>query len=105
MSKKIYTALGPNVFVKEIKQENKVGELYIPDSIDLDFTYGEVISVSDGYFHQGYFTPATVVIGDKVCFPKTAGTKITLNGMKLIRVFASDIMAKEIEGEIENIEG
>ena len=41
MTNKIYTALGPNVFVEEIKKENKVGDLYIPDSVDLDFTYGE----------------------------------------------------------------
>ena len=36
-----------------------------------------------------------------MCFPKVAGTKMTMNGMKLIRVFMSDIIAKEIDGEIE----
>ena len=101
MTNKIYTALGPNVFVEEIKKENKVGDLYIPDSLDVDFTYGEVISCSEGYFEKGSFIPATVAIGDKVCFPKVAGTKMTMNGMKLIRVFMSDIIAKEVEGEIE----
>ena len=45
---KFYSALGKNVFVKEIIKENKVGDFIIPDSIDLDFTFGEVVSCSDG---------------------------------------------------------
>jgi len=100
--KKIYTALGPNVFVKEIERENKVGDFIIPDSLDTDFTYGEVVSCSEGYFEKGSFVPANVVNGDKVMFPKVSGTKVTLNNEKLIRVFMADIVAKEIDGYIIN---
>lgn len=98
--KKIYKALGRNVFVKEITPETKVGTFVIPDSLNADFTFGEVISVAEGYFDNGNFVPASVAIGDKIAFPRTAGVKITLNNQKLIRVFMEDIVAKEIDGEI-----
>lgn len=98
---KIYVALGQNVFVKEIQRENKVGDFYIPDSLDVDFTFGEVVSCSDGYWDKGSFIPTNIVIGDHVAFPKISGTKINFNNEKLIRVNAADIVAKEIEGYIE----
>lgn len=98
--KKIYTALGPNVFVKEKETELKKGDWVIPDSLDLDFTFGEVISCSEGYFEHGSFVPANVQIGDNVAFMKASGTKVNFNGMKLIRVYMGDIVAKEIKGEI-----
>lgn len=98
--KKIYKALGRNVFVKEIAPESEKNGWIIPDSINDDFTFGEVISASDGYFDYGNFVPSSVVPGDKVAFAKVSGTKVMLNGEKLIRVFADDIIAKEINGEI-----
>ena len=98
---KFYSALGKNVFVKEIIKENKVGDFIIPDSIDLDFTFGEVVSCSDGYFEDGRFVQSNVKIGDSVVFAKISGTKMMLNGEKLIRVYMSDIIAKEIDATVE----
>ena len=98
--KKIYKALGHNVFVKEISPETQVGGWVMPDSIDNDFTFAEVISASEGYFDHGTFIPANVKPGDKVAFARVSGTKVVFNGEKLIRVFAEDIIAKEIDGEI-----
>ena len=99
---KIYTALGPNVFIKEIKKETTIGAMIVPDSLDADFTFGEVISCSEGYFKDGSFVPATVQIGDMVAFAKISGTKVNFNGEQMIRVYAADIVAKEIDGEIKN---
>lgn len=100
MSDKMYAAIGPNVFVKEAEKEIKKGDWIIPDSLDVDFTFGEVISCSEGYFDHGNFVPANVAIGDKVAFPKVSGTKVTFNGQKYIRVFMSDITAKEVTAKI-----
>lgn len=100
MTTKIYKALGPNVFVKEIKKETKIGDWVMPDSLDVDFTYGEVISCSEGYWEKGSFIPMEVQVGDNITFAKISGTKVTFNGEQLIRVFAADIVAKEIEGRI-----
>ena len=44
-------------------------------------------------------------VGDVIAFPKVAGTKITFGGKKYIRVYASDVVAKEVEGEILEKEG
>ena len=102
---KIYQALGPNIFVEEITKEEKIGGLYVPDSLEQDFTYGEVLSCSEGYWEKGSFIPNNICVGDVIAFPKVAGTKITLGGKKYIRVYASDVIAKEVEGEILEKEG
>jgi chaperonin GroES len=96
---KVFVALGQNVFVEEQVQEQQIGSLYIPDSLDVDFTFGKVVSCDAGFYQNGTFIPSPVEIGDVVCFPKISGTKVTLNGKKVIRVYASDIVAKEVEGE------
>jgi len=99
---KIYKAVGNNVFVKEIEKEEKVGELYIPDSLSNDFTYGEIISCADVYNDNGLLVNPPFGIGDVVVFPKVSGTKITLGGEKYIRVRVNDIIAVEAEGQVLN---
>lgn len=101
MDEKIYVALNKNVFVKEIKQEVKQGSMFLPDSLDNDFIYGEVISVADGYVEQGMFVQSNVMNGDVIMFPKIAGTKVNFNGMQLIRVMQDDIVAKQVLGFVE----
>ena len=39
--------------------------------------------------------------GDIIAFPKIAGVKVTINGMQLIRLKQPDIIAKQINGKIE----
>ena len=92
-----YEALGQNVFVKELKEEEKVGGFVIPDNLDNDMTRGQVVYASSGYCDHGMFIAQTVYPGDIVLFPKISGTKITLGGEKLIRVYMSDIIVKEIK--------
>jgi len=99
---KIYKAVGNNVFVKEVEKEEKVGDLYIPDSISNDFTYGEVISCADVYNDNGVLMNPQFSVGDIVVFPKVSGTKITLGGEKYTRVRINDIIAVETEGKILN---
>lgn len=96
MSKE-FVGLGQNVFVEEQPQKEKVGMFYMPDDMDVDFTYGKVVTCSEGYYDHGTFVPATVKVGDVVCFPKVSGTKVTLNDKTLIRVYMSDIVAKQVE--------
>ena len=96
--KKFY-AVGKNVFVKEIEQENVVGGFDIPDSVNVDFTIGEVVSIDSGYYENGSYIGNSIIVGNIVAFPKVAGTKVTLNGEKLIRVMVNDIVAVEREGE------
>lgn len=90
-----YEALGQNVFVKELKAEEKVGGFVMPESLETDFTRGEVVLASTGYHDHGVFVNVNIIPGDIVLFPKVSGTKVTLGGEKVIRVFASDIVVKE----------
>lgn len=96
---KKFCAIGKNVFVKEIEQQVEVGGFIIPDSTNVDFTIGEVVSTSSGYYENGMFVASPVVNGDVIAFPKVAGTKVTLNKEKVIRVMVNDIVAVEREGE------
>ena len=101
MDEKVYVALNSNVFVKEIKQEAKQGSMLLPDSLDNDFIFGEVISVAEGYWNHGNFIPSVVAPGDIVAFPKVSGTKINFNKIPMIRVMQQDIVAKQVDGKIE----
>lgn len=96
---KRFYAVGRNVFVKEIEQENVVGGFVIPDSVNVDFTIGEVVSIDSGYYENGNYIGNSIMVGNVIAFPKVAGTKVTLNGEKLIRVMVNDIVAVEREGE------
>jgi co-chaperonin GroES (HSP10) len=98
---KIYIALNANVFVKEIKEETRQGSMLLPDSLDKDFIYGEVVSVSEGYFDHGTFVPSCVQIGDIVAFPKVSSTKINFNNVQMLRVMQPDIVAKQVPGTLD----
>lgn len=97
---KMYIALNANVFVKEIKEEARQGSMILPDSLDKDFIYGEVISVADGYFDHGTFVPSCVQIGDIIAFPKVSSTKVNFNNIQMLRVMQPDIVAKQVHGTI-----
>ena len=101
---KIFVAVGKNVFCRELKQENKVGELYIPESINTDFVKAEIITCGEGYFADGRFVPSQFKSGDVILFPKVSGVKVTLNGEECIRVYQEDIVAVERIGEINKDE-
>lgn len=98
---KMYVAVNANVFVKEIKEEIKQGSMLLPDSLDKDFIYGEVISVAEGYFDNGTFVPSCVQVGDIIAFPKVSSTKVNFNNISLLRVMQQDIVAKQITGSID----
>ena len=104
MSKQ-FIAVRDNLFVREKKQERKVGSMIIPDSVDADFTFGIVVSAGEGTFENGNYMPMSVRVGDEVCFPKTMGTKINFAGNEeLILVKNSAITAKidEVDVKIED---
>jgi len=90
-----FEALGQNVFVKEIKEEEKVNGFVMPDNLDADFTKGEVVLCGTGYYDHGVYVNSPITIGDRVMFPKVSGTKVTLGGEKVIRVYMSDLVVKE----------
>lgn len=88
-----YMAVGKNIFCKEIKKENKVGELYIPDSINNDFVEAEIITCGMDWTENGVVVYSKFSPGNVILFPKVSGTKVTLNGEECIRVYHDDVVA------------
>lgn len=107
MSKK-YVALDGNVFVKEKKIEHKIGAFTIPDNLDIDYTFGTVVSAGPGSYENGQFCPNNLKIGDEIVFPRTVGSKTHFNdGEELILVRACDVIGRLEEYDdaaLENIE-
>ena len=85
----IFVALNANVFVKEIQQEVRQGSMLLPDSLDKDFIYGEVISVADNYFDHGVLVPSCVQVGDIIAFPKVASTKVNFNNTQIANTLSA----------------
>lgn len=92
-----YTALEDYIFVKEQKRTRTVGLMEIPDGIDMDYTFGTVVSVGPGTYENGAFRAPSVVVGDEVVFPRTVGAKINfVNNEELITVRSCDLLAKKV---------
>ena len=101
MSKK-YVALDGNVFVKEKKIEHKIGAFTMPDSLDVDYTFGTVVSAGPGTYENGQFVKNTLQYGDEIVFPRTVGSKTHFNNEEeLILVRACDVIARleEVDDE------
>lgn len=91
-----YVALENYVFVKEQKKTRTIGMMEIPDGIDMDYTFGTVVSVGPGTMEGGTFRVPDVTIGDEVVFPRTVGAKINfVDNQELISVRACDLLAKK----------
>lgn len=95
----MFEAVGKNIFVEEQKQEERIGALLIPDSLDSDLVYGKIITCGEYYYENGVRIDSQFKVGDVICFPKIVGAKLTLNGKKLIKVSVSDVVAKQVGGE------
>ena len=94
MSKK-YVALDGNVFVKEKKIEHRIGAFTIPDNLDVDYTFGTVVSAGPGTYEHGQYIPNTLQVGDEIVFPRTVGSKTHFNNEEeLILVRACDVIAR-----------
>lgn len=106
MSKQ-FTALQDNIFVKEKKQERRIGNMVIPDTIDADFTFGTVVSVGNGkWTSNGSYIPLEIHVGDEICFPRTMGQKINFVGdTELILVKESAVIAKVADVIVEDEKG
>lgn len=99
MSKK-YVALDGYVFVKEKKIEHRIGAFTMPDSLDVDYTFGTVVSAGPGNYENGQFVKNTLQYGDEIVFPRTVGSKTHFNNEEeLILVRACDVIARLEEVE------
>ncbi len=85
--------LGDRVLVEPIEENEKIGDIYIPDSAKEKPMQGKVLSVGKKTDKEtGKEIPFDVKAGDTVLLPKYGGTEVKLNGKKLQRVREEDLL-------------
>ena len=87
--------LNDRVLVKRLESEEKTaGGLFIPDAAKEKPSKGEVVACGPGKLNdKGERVPMEVKPGDVVLFAKYAGTEIKVDGVDMLIVRQSDILA------------
>ncbi|MAG50013.1 co-chaperone GroES [archaeon] len=78
--------LADRVLIKPIEEENKVGNIIIPDTAKEKPLKGEVLAV-------GLIEEPQVKVGDIILFTKYAGTPMTIEGEDCLVMRESDLVA------------
>ena len=82
--------LADRVLVKPVAAEEKtVGGIIIPDTAKEKPLQGEVLAVGNGTKDE----QMVLKVGDKVLYGKYAGTELELDGVKLLIMRQSDVLA------------
>jgi chaperonin GroES len=81
------------VLVKPLEeQEQKIGNIYVPDTAKEKPQQGIIEAVGPGKMTEdGKPIPMSVKKGDKVFFGKYSGTEITINGETMLIMSENDI--------------
>ena len=86
--------LGDRVLVKPLDAaEEKVGSIYIPDSAKEKPQEGTVEAVGPGRTEDGKVIAPEVKVGDRVLYGKYSGTEIKHDGIEMMIIRESDILA------------
>jgi chaperonin GroES len=88
--------LEDRVLVKQIEeQEEKIGNIYIPETAKERPQIGTVIAAGKGRMSdEGKLIPMDLKEGDKVIYAKYSGTEIKQQGVEYIILEKKDILAK-----------
>ena len=89
--------LGDRVVVKPLEQEEKTKSgIYLPDTAKEKPQEGKVLAVGPGKMSEdGKRLPMDVAVGDIVIYAKYGGTDIKEDGVELMILRESDILAKK----------
>lgn len=84
-----------NIIVREIKEQNQTESgILLPTSAEEKPVLAQVVAISKGGKIDGEQVEILVSPGDKVIFPKFAGSEYKANGETLIIIKQADILAK-----------
>ena len=84
--------LGDRVLVEPVEEEQKVGDIYIPDAAKEKPIKGKVLAVGKKVDKEGKEIKFDVKKGDTVLLPKYGGTEVKLDGKKLQLVREEDLL-------------
>jgi chaperonin GroES len=87
--------LGDKVVIKRLEADGKsAGGILLPDKAKEKPQQGKVLSVGDGrLLSSGGRIAHEVSEGDRVLFPRWAGTEVTINGQELLILSEDEILA------------
>ena len=96
--------LRDRILIKRLEQEEKTsGGIIIPDSAQEKSTIGLVIEAGAGrVLEDGKVLPNDVKKGDKVVFPKYAGSEIDIKGEQYLLLSEDEIMGVVESGDSED---
>ncbi len=87
--------LGDKVVIKRLDAEHlTTGGIVLPDTAREKPQQGRVLSVGDGrLLDTGGRVPHEVSEGDRVLFPRWAGTEVVINGQEVLILSEDEILA------------
>jgi chaperonin GroES len=87
--------LGDKIVIKRLDADGvTAGGIVLPDTAKEKPQQGRVLSVGDGrLLESGSRIPHEVSEGDRVLFPRWAGTEVTINGQELLILSEDEILA------------
>ena len=89
--------LGDRVLVEPVEEQEKIGDIYIPDSAKEKPIKGKVLAIGKKFDKEHKEVAFDVKVGDEVLLPKYGGTEVKLGEKKLQLVREEDLL-----GVIEN---
>ena len=87
--------LNDRVIVKPLQKEEMTrGGIYLPDTAKEKPQEGEIIAIGPGKMNDdGKRIPMEVNVGDRVIFTKYGGSEIKIDGVEMMILRESDILA------------
>ena len=86
--------LADRVVIKPLEEAEQMrGGLYIPDTAKEKPQQGAVVAVGPGRYEKDKRIPMDVKVGDKVLYGKYSGTEVTIDGVQLLILRESDVLA------------
>ena len=90
--------LGDRVVLKQLEaEETTKSGIVLPGNAQEKPQQAEIIAVGPGGIVDGKEVEMQVAVGDKVIYPKYAGTEVKLDGEEFIVVRQNDIVAKVVD--------
>lgn len=87
--------LQDRVLVAPIQEDEKVGNLYIPETAKEKPQLGKVLAVGNGAIDPVTFKriPLDVKVGDQILFGKYSGNDIKIEGIEMLILKENEILA------------
>ena len=84
--------LGDRVLVEPVEEQEKIGDIYIPDSAKEKPIKGKVLAIGKKFDKEHKEVAFDVKVGDEVLLPKYGGTEVKLGDKKLQLVREEDLL-------------